>query len=98
MAKSRSNTRRTKNDRQNKAPAAAPPVTRREPRSGTKLARLIALLQRPSGVTIADAVKATGWQPHTVRGAISGALRKRLGLNVVSARSEKGVRTYKIPA
>ncbi len=96
MAKSKAGPRKSK--RPNNASVAASPTSRREPRSGTKLARLIALLRRPAGVTIADAVKATGWQPHTVRGAISGALRTRLGLAVVSARSEKGVRSYKIPA
>ncbi len=98
MAKSKASANLRKSKRPSREARAASPVSRREPRSGTKLARLIALLQRPAGVTIAEAVKATGWQPHTVRGAISGALRKRLGLSVVSARSEKGVRSYKIPS
>lgn len=38
----------------------------------------------------------TGWQPHTVRGAISGMLRKKLGFNVVLARSDSGERVYRI--
>ena len=41
------------------------------------------MLQRPEGATIAEVVEATGWQPHTVRGAFAGALKKRLGLTVV---------------
>ncbi len=48
-------------------------------RQGTKQALLIDLLKRKKGATIDDAVKATGWQPHSVRGAISGALKKKLG-------------------
>ncbi len=98
MAKPNSKTPRRKSNRKDKAPPAASPVKQQEPRGDSKLARLIALLKRPAGASIAEAVKATGWLPHTVRGAISGALRKRLGLNVVSARSEKGARTYRIPA
>jgi len=65
-------------------------------RPGTKQAQLIALLQRPEGATIEDLAKATSWQRHTVRGVISGALRKRLRLTVVSERPEKGARIYRI--
>ena len=54
---------------------------------GTKQAALVAMLQRPEGVTIAEVVEATGWQPHTVRGALAGALKTRLGLTIASARS-----------
>ena len=64
----------------------------------TKQARLIALLRRPQGATMEDLIAATGWRRHTVRGAISGALRKRLGLTVTTAQSEKGSRIYQIPA
>jgi hypothetical protein len=45
-------------------------------RAGTKQAKLIALLRRPEGVTLAQAVKATGWQPHTVRGAMCASTRR----------------------
>lgn len=76
----------------------APPPPQRPSRKGSKQGRLITLLQRPGGATIDDLVKATGWQRHTVRGAISSALRKRLHLTVVSERSETGERVYKIPA
>ena len=46
---------------------------------GTKQALLVGMLGRAEGATIAEIVAATGWQPHTVRGAFAGALRKRLG-------------------
>ncbi|MBW0159485.1 DUF3489 domain-containing protein [Sedimentimonas flavescens] len=51
-------------------------------RAGTKQAQIIALLQRPEGATVAEIVEATGWQAHTVRGAISGTMKKRLGLAI----------------
>jgi len=53
-------------------------------REGTKEALLIAMLRRPEGATIAQVIETAGWQPHTVRGAISGALRKKRGLEVTS--------------
>lgn len=66
------------------------------PRPGTKLARVIALLKRRNGATIDEIVKATDWQPHSVRGAISGALRKKLGLAVISEKVEGRGRVYRI--
>jgi hypothetical protein len=54
------------------------------PRTGTKQAQIITLLQRPEGATIAEIVLATGWQAHSARGMISGALKKKLGLPVTS--------------
>lgn len=62
-----------------------------------KRQQLLALLQAPSGTTIDAMTQLTGWQPHTVRGVISGVLRKKLGLNVVCERTEQGNR-YKIAA
>lgn len=56
------------------------------PRAGTKQAMLIEMLQDPSGATMAEIVAATGWQAHTARGAMSGALGKKLGLTVTSAK------------
>ncbi len=66
------------------------------PRAGTKQATLINLLKRKTGATIDDLVKATGWQPHSVRGAISGTLKKKLGLTVTSEPIEKRGRVYRI--
>jgi hypothetical protein len=65
-------------------------------RSGTKLAALVMALHRPQGATSLQLMLATGWQPHTVRGAIFGMLRKKLGLNVVLAQNESGERVYRV--
>jgi hypothetical protein len=65
-------------------------------RAGTKLALLLELLQRKGGATIAEVTKATGWQAHSVRGAISGALKKKLGLAVASDKTEGRGRVYRI--
>ena len=75
------------------APAGATAPT---PREGTKQATMIAMLQRKNGATIAEIVDATGWQQHTVRGAFAGALKKKLGLNIVSEKDEKRGRVYRI--
>lgn len=64
------------------AKAAREPAARAAAPKGSKQSRLIELLRSPSGGTIEQLTKLTGWQPHTIRGAISGALRKRLKLNV----------------
>ena len=61
---------------------------RARPASDTKQAQLIAMLRRKQGATIAQIVEATGWQPHTVRGAFAGALKKKLGLTVTSEKVE----------
>ena len=61
----------------------------------TKQQRMIGMLRRPEGATILQLSKAFGWEPHTVRGAISGALKKKLGLCVVSEKAERG-RVYRI--
>ena len=65
-------------------------------RPGTKLAALVMVLRSPQGATSLQLMLATGWQPHTVRGAISGMLRKKLGLNVVLAQNESGERVYRV--
>ena len=65
-------------------------------RRGTKQAILIEMLKRPKGVTIAEMATKTGWQAHSVRGAISGTLKKKLGLAVTSERVGDGPRRYRI--
>ena len=67
-----------------------------KPRSGTKQTQLIALLETPTGASLDEIVIATGWQAHTVRGAISGTLKKKLGLVVVSENVEGRGRVYRI--
>ena len=64
-------------------------------RTGTKQAKLIAMLRAVDGTTVEQAAKAFGWQPHTVRGAIYGSLKKA-GLNVVSEKTEDRGRVYRI--
>ena len=65
-------------------------------RPGTKLAALVMVLRSPQGATSLQLMLATAWQPHTVRGAISGLLRKKLGLNVVLAHNDSGERIYRV--
>jgi Protein of unknown function (DUF3489) len=67
-------------------PAKAAPADRSTPRAGTKQAKLIDPLKRPEGATVEQIAAATGWQHHTIRGAISGALKKKLGLKVEAIR------------
>jgi hypothetical protein len=66
------------------------------PRDGSKAAKIIDLLKRLNGATLAEIMKATYWQPHSVRGFISGSLGKKMGLTIVSARRESGERVYSI--
>ncbi|WP_265501793.1 DUF3489 domain-containing protein [Paracoccus beibuensis] len=77
-------------------PKTAPKA--RTPREGTKQATLIAMLRAPDGATIEEIMAATGWQSHTVRGAMAGALKKKLGLEVSSEKVESRGRVYKLPA
>lgn len=75
-----------------RAPATAPEAVP-APVPATKQSQLITLLG--TGASMAQMIKLTGWQPHTVRGMLSGSLRKRLGLNV-QHQIEEGVRVYRI--
>ena len=67
----------------------------RATRADSKQARLIEMLKRKEGASIEEIVKTFGWQPHTVRGAIAGALKKKLGLDVTSEKVD-GRRVYRI--
>ena len=67
-------------------------------RDGSKTAKVLELLKRPSGVTAKELMKATGWQPHSVRGFLSGTVGKKMGLTVTSTKGEDGERTYSIKA
>ncbi|WP_240127127.1 DUF3489 domain-containing protein [Thermomonas alba] len=64
-------------------------------RPGSKLAALVVAMRRPHGATCLQLILSTGWQPHSVRGAIS-TLRRRLGLNVVLTRNAAGERVYRL--
>jgi len=68
----------------------------RKTRPDTKQARLIAMLKQPHGASLDEIVAATGWQAHTVRGAIAGALKKKLGLTVASEKVAGRGRVYRV--
>src|ERR1700674_4965915 len=65
-------------------------------RDGSKAAKILDLLKRPEGATLAAIIKATSWQAHSVRGFLSGTIRKKMGLNVVSTKADDGDRSYSI--
>jgi hypothetical protein len=65
------------------------PTAKPTPRAGTKQAQMIEMLRRPEGATVEQIAAATGWQHHTIRGAISGALKKKLGLTVKATRTRE---------
>jgi hypothetical protein len=98
-AEKRAKTKPTKGKGKAKATKAAPPTSAPEaagepsakptPRAGTKQALMIDLLKRPEGATVEQIAAATGWQDHTIRGAISGALKKKLGLTIEATRTRE---------
>ena len=73
-------------------PIKAAPRTR----ENTKQAQIIAMLQRPEGATINQIIEVTGWQPHTVRGTLAGAFKKKLGLLIVLEKDSQANRVYRI--
>jgi hypothetical protein len=72
-------------------PSPAPPLTKE-----TRQDALLCLLRRPTGATLADMAQATGWQPHSVRGALSGVIGKKLGLTVISTKLPGEERVFKV--
>jgi hypothetical protein len=81
------------------SPAKKAPKAQKEAgvaRDGSKAAKILDLLKRPEGATLAALMKATEWQAHSVRGFLSGTLRKKLGLVIDSAKGEDGERTYSL--
>jgi hypothetical protein len=82
--------RKAKGGKRGKVSAAgSAPVEKPTPRAGTKQAQMIEMLKRPEGATVEQIAAATGWQHHTIRGAISGALKKKLGLTVEATRTRE---------
>ena len=80
------------------APASPQPAApkERKPREGTKQQQMIDLMRRPKGATLVEIVEATGWQQHTIRGAMAGTLKKRLGLTIASEKIEGRGRVYRL--
>jgi len=83
-------------DEQDETPPAETPPAPVQRRKGTKQETLIEMLRAEGGATIDEIVEATGWQAHTVRGAMSGALKKKLGLTITSEKIEGRGRVYVI--
>ena len=79
-------------------PTVAAEIKPPQSRAGTKQAQLVAMLEAPEGASAGEIVAAFGWQPHTVRGAIAGALKKRLGLHVRTEVIGGRGRVYRIMA
>jgi hypothetical protein len=65
-------------------------------RQGSKTAKILDLLKRPGGAGLKELMKASGWQPHSVRGFISGTVGKKMGLTVTSTKGEDGERSYSV--
>ena len=63
-------------------------------RRGSKTAKVLDLLKRPGGASLKELMKTTGWQPHSVRGFLSGTLQKKMGLKLESSRGEGEERAY----
>lgn len=72
------------------SPAPEAPISKRD--------RILALLSRREGATLAELTAATGWQPHSVRGFLAGTVKKKLGLPLVSSKAEGQLRRYRIEA
>lgn len=67
-------------------------------RPGTKAAKIVALLRRSTGASLQELRKATGWEPHSVRGFLSGTVKKKMGLRIDSIQRENGDRAYQLVA
>jgi Protein of unknown function (DUF3489) len=92
-AATRSSARKTSKpkSRARSAPASSRPAAGPD----TKHDRIISMLRRPAGTTIAAIITATDWQQHSVRGFLAGVVRKKLGLNLISEQTDEG-RVYRI--
>jgi len=94
-AKSANKTTPAKKGRQSgpQSPVAATPDRVRQ---GSKTAKVLELVKRSGGATLKYLMKATGWQPHSVRGFLSGTLGKKMGLRIESHKTDDGERTYSV--
>jgi hypothetical protein len=76
----------------------APRSARNDVREGSKTAAILELLKRPGGATAKELLKMTNWQPHSLRGFLSGTVGKKMGLTVASTKGEDGERSYSVKA
>ena len=88
MAKAAKITSPETNSDEESKPPKAPRVTKQQ--------IMIDMLSRPEGATIEELIEATGWLSHTCRGAISGALKKKLGLTITSEKEDQRGRVYRL--
>jgi hypothetical protein len=94
----------SRRQRKAKADRKSPPASKKakrtkqpkEARKGTKTAKVLTLLQRPNGASLPELIRATGWQPHSVRGFLSGTIGKKLGLSIASVKDPEGIRRYSV--
>jgi Protein of unknown function (DUF3489) len=73
-----------------------PPAKARHEGRTTKQERMLTLLSQPEGASIEEMMQATGWQQHSVRGFLAGALKKKLGFSLTSSKPDDGARRYRI--
>lgn len=76
--------------------AASPATPASSAKAGSRIALMVEKLRGSDGASLDEIAKATGWQHHSIRGAISGHLKKKLNLTVDSEKDEAGVRRYRI--
>ena len=101
--KTRNSVKRTNARKAGQLKSATEPATHQQPRSVSQLTarreskktHLVAMLRAPGGATIEAMARAAKWQRHSVRGFLSGVVRKKLGLNLISAAGDSG-RVYRI--
>jgi hypothetical protein len=94
-AQSKASKKATTTKKTPKAKTAAKTEEPAGPREGSKTAQVVAMLQRKNGATLAEIMGKMGWQQHTVRGFMAGAMKKA-GHTVESFKSDKGERTYRV--
>jgi len=96
--KPKSGKKATPGKRRAKAPKVASRAKSAGVREGSKTAKVLGLLRRPHGATLKELMKATNWQPHSIRGFLSGTVGKKMGLKVTSAKTEDGQHSYSVKA
>jgi hypothetical protein len=79
-----------------KAPKKAKSAKAEGAREGSKTEKVLDLPKRAGGASLKEIMKATDWQPHSVRGFLSGTISKKMGLKVESTRTESGERIYSV--